>query len=152
LDNGLSSKVVTQYTGVSLPTEFDEYDFGASSPTRKTITTYASLGNNISDRPGSAIVYDAAGNVAKKTTYSYDETTPAPMTLPGHTTISGARGNATSVYHWLVSTNQSFRTQYAFDDAGQVLSTTDPKGNVTSYNYDAATDAFRTKITSPTTN
>jgi RHS repeat-associated protein len=152
LDNGQTSKNVTQYTGVSLPTEVDEYDFGASSLTRKTVTSYASLGNNISDRPASVIVYDNAGNTVEKTTYSYDETTPSPMTLPGHTTVSGSRGNPTNVYRWLVSTNQSFRTQYTYDDAGQVTATTDPNGNVTSYNYDTATDAYRTKITRPTTN
>jgi RHS repeat-associated protein len=153
LDNGQTTKVVTQYTGVSLPTEVDEYDFGASSPARKTVTTYASLGNNISDRPSSAIVYGTAGNIAKKTTYTYDEVTPAPMTLPGHTTVSGSRGNPTSVYGWIVSSGQSLRTQYTYDDAGQVTAVTDPSGNTTSFTYDsAATDAYRTKVTRPTTN
>jgi len=152
LDNGQTSKIVTQYTGVSLPTEVDEYDFGSSTATRKTVTTYASLGNNISDRPASVIVYDAAGNIAKKTTYVYDEATPTPMTLPGHTTVSGSRGNLTSVYHWIVSSGQSLRTQYAYDDAGQITSIADPKSNVTSYAYDTTTDAYRTKFTRPTTN
>ena len=151
LDNGLTSATKSFYTTGNLPTEVDEYDFGASSPTRKTVTSYASLGNNISDRPSSVIVYDSAGNVAKKITYSYDETTPTAMTLPGHTTISGSRGNPTSVYQWLVSSNQSFRTQYAYDDAGEITATIDPKGNTTSYGYDTATDAYLTNITRPST-
>ncbi len=117
LDNGQISKTVTQYTGMSLPTEIDGYDFGASSPTRKTVTSYASLGNNISDRPASVIVYDAVGNVAKKTTYSYDETTPKAMTLPGHVTVTGSRGNATSVYRWNNASGTNLLTKYTYDDA-----------------------------------
>jgi RHS repeat-associated protein len=153
LGTGPSSKIVTTYTAVGTPTEVDEYDYGASSPGRKTITTYnASLGNNILDRPASVIVYDSSGNPARKTTYAYDETTPAPMTLPGHTTISGSRGNPTSVYRWILASGQSLRTQYSYDDAGQVVSITDPKSATTNYAYDSATDAYRTSVTLPNVN
>ncbi len=152
LENGLSSQVVTVYTGNGLPAEVDEYDFGVSTPTRKTITAYASLGNNISDRPDSVTVYDAAGNVASKTTYKYDEAVPQPMTLPGHVTVSGSRGNPTTVTEWINNSGTATRvTHYAYDDAGQITSITDPLGNATSYNYDAATDAYRTRVTRPTT-
>jgi RHS repeat-associated protein len=153
LDNGLSNQVVTQFTGLGLPTEVDEYDFGASTPARKTVTTYAALSNNISDRPDSVTVYDSAGNIAQKTTYGYDGPTPPPMTLPGHTTIaSGSRGNLTSASEWINSSGTSQRvTGYAYDDAGQTVSMADPNQNVTSYAYDQATDAYRTTITRPTT-
>jgi RHS repeat-associated protein len=153
LDNFLTSKVVTMYTAAGLlPSEVDEYDFGATTPTRKTVTQYASLTNNISNKPATVIIYDSAGNIAKKTTYAYDETTPPPMTLPGHTTIaSGARGNPTTVTAQVNSSGATVTTKYAYDDAGQVTSVTDPNGNVTTYGYDAATDAYRTKITRPKT-
>ena len=78
-----------------LPAETDEYDFGASIPARKTITTYAALGTPmtvtagtivdqqiitssvtvapISNRVSSQVVEDGSGNILAKTTYGYDE-------------------------------------------------------------------------------
>jgi len=138
LNSGPSSKVVTQYTAAGLlPSEVDEYDFGGTAPLRKTITQYAALTNNITDRPQTVTVYDSAGSPAKKTTYTYDETTPSPMTLPGHTTIaSGSRGKATTVTEQIDGSGATLATKYVYDDAGQVTSVTDPKLNVTGYSYD----------------
>ncbi len=57
----VSSKTVQVKTAVGLVTEFDEYDYGASTPTRKTLTSYASLGS-IVDRPSSVLV-ESGSNV-----------------------------------------------------------------------------------------
>lgn len=59
---GQTSHTVTSYNNIGLPTEVDEYDFGASNPTRKTVTSYASLGNNIQDRVSSVSVQDGSSN------------------------------------------------------------------------------------------
>lgn len=153
LDTGISSQVITQYMNAGLlPNVVKEYDFGATSPTRKTITQYASLTNNISDRPASITVYDSNGNVAKQTTYGYDLQTPTPMTLPGHVTIaSGSRGNPWTVTEQVNGSGTTVSTNYVYDDAGQVTSTTDANGNPTSYGYDSATDTYKIKVTRPTT-
>src|SRR5258708_30886108 len=51
--NGLQAQRVENYNSYSLLTATDDYDFGSGSPgplLRKTLTTYASLGNGIVDR------------------------------------------------------------------------------------------------------
>lgn len=155
LDNGQQSQRVSFINASGLETELDEYDYGATNPTRKTVTQYASLGNNIIDKPSSVIVYDSTGAIAQKTTYGYDETTPTPAaggaSLPGLNSVSGSRGNRTTKHEWIDGTN-SLATTYTYDTAGQVLSETDPKGYTTGYTFDAATDAYLIKRTLPATN
>jgi hypothetical protein len=64
LDSGQSSQVVNMMNSDGLTTEVDEYDYGATSPTRKTVTQYAPLGNNIDNRPSAITVYSANGTQA----------------------------------------------------------------------------------------
>jgi RHS repeat-associated protein len=150
LDNGQTSKTVRQMNSVGLTTELDEYDYGVSSPTRKAVTAYASLGNHIVDRPSSIIIYDGSGNTVSKTTFGYDEYTITAMTLPGHNTISGARGNLTSRHVWLSTTSGMLDSHLQYDDAGQVVGAQDPRQYWTYYGYDSATDYCRTGTTPPT--
>jgi RHS repeat-associated protein len=148
---GLTSKTIEFMNAAGLVTENDEYDFGASSPSRKTVTAYAPLGNNIASRPSSVTVFDGSGNVAQQTTYGYDETSLLPTTeLPGHAAISGARGNQTSMHQWLNTTNTTFDTHDSYDDAGQVVSSQDARQNSTQFVYDAATDSCLSRTTLPT--
>src|SRR6267143_2869810 len=88
-DSGtLQSKTDTFYNSYGLVTETDEYDFGSgappASPTRKTLITYASLGNGIVDRPATITVCTASGSSSScggtgtqvaQTTFTYDEGT-----------------------------------------------------------------------------
>jgi RHS repeat-associated protein len=144
-DTGQTSKVVQIFNANQLPTEVDEYDYGASSPTRKTITTYASLGNHISNRAHSVVVQDGSGNTLSSTTYGYDEgtllSTPSGLvTLPSP--VSGtARGNQTSQHQLLTATNTTLNTSWQYDEAGQVRIKTDPISAQTTYIYDPATDS-----------
>jgi hypothetical protein len=64
LDNGLTSRNVEYLNPAGLVTEVDEYDFGASTPSRKAVTAYAALGNNINNRPSSVTIYGSGGNTA----------------------------------------------------------------------------------------
>jgi RHS repeat-associated protein len=149
LNNGQVAKTVEYLNAADLQTEFDEYDYGASSPTRKTITSYASLGNSIQDRPGSVTVYDGNGNIIQKTTYGYDEGSVSPTSgLPDHTSVSGSRGNMTSIHQQIDSSGSVLTTTIEYDDAGQILSRTDPNGKTT-YGYDG-TDTYATTVTPPT--
>lgn len=154
LDNGLSAQTVEYLNSNSLVTEVDEYDFGASSPSRKTVTSYAALGNNINNRPSSITGYDANGNIVKNTTYGYDEYSQYPLTpttgLPYHNVVTGSRGNQTSQHAWLNTTNGTIDTHRKYDDAGQVRFAQDPRLNWTSYGYDPVTDICLTSTTPPT--
>jgi RHS repeat-associated protein len=155
LDNGQSSKAVKTMNSGGLLTELDEYDFGSTSITRRTVTQYAALGNNIVGKPSSVIVYDASGAVVRKTTYGYDETSLAPAaggaTLPGLASVTGSRGNLTTKTAWIDGSTNAAMT-YAYDTAGQVVSEQDSKSNITSYVFDTATDAYLTQRTLPTIN
>lgn len=155
LDSGQSSQVVQFLNGNALPTEIDEYDFGASKPTRKTITSYASLGNNISDRPSSLTIFDGSGNQISQTTYGYDEYNLSGLSLlptsglPSHNAVTGARGNLTTKHVWLNTSGGTLTSYERYDDAGQVVATEDPRLNWTQYGYDSATDSCVISITPP---
>src|SRR5712692_5620755 len=138
----LQSKSVANYNSFGVPTEIDAYAFGSGAPpttaTRKTLITYASLGNITAFRQ-TVTVKDGNNNVLGQTNYNYDETTPtaAPAATPQLTSISGSRGNLTSVQRCTVlsSCSSYLRSTMTYDTAGQLLTATDPAGNQTSFNY-----------------
>lgn len=156
LNGGYSSKTVELYNSVGLPTETDIYDYGTGAAPgpgpllSKTLTQYAALGNNIQDRPSSVIVQDGSGNIVSKTTYGYDEYSLVQSHASNLSPVSGARGNRTST-HVLVSNGSSttLDSQARYDDAGQVIATSDANQNTTQYTYDAATDSCLNKTTYP---
>lgn len=146
-------------------TEFDEYDFGSNQPgslLRKTVVGYAALGNNILDHTQSVTVCtpggtdaacNGAGTRVAQTTFGYDESSvTATSGITQHVTVTGARGNVTSVHRWLNTNNTTLNTSNTFDDTGHVLTTTDPGGHVTSFTYGSACNgAFGTQTTMPDT-
>lgn len=67
-NGGPYSEIDTKLNSYNLPTERDEYDFGASTPTKKTSITYASVGNGANDRPSVVKVTDGAGISSQKRT------------------------------------------------------------------------------------
>jgi RHS repeat-associated protein len=163
-NGGPEDRTTTDYlTGLYVPIEVDEYDFGAATLLRKTLTQYLSLNGYESVKPTSVVVQDGQGNVASQTTYGYDETAPTSTSqynVPQYSTVGSARGNLTSVNRWNNVTNSSFTTKNQYDDTGNVLQITDPLGNLTTYSYLDAwnntkcalasgsdTLAFRTEVT-----
>jgi RHS repeat-associated protein len=160
-----------------------EYDWATGAPgnlLRRTAFNYLHLTSstyltaNILDRVTSKTVYDSTANTCKgvsqacaQTTYSYDSTaitstssTPAPNhDYTGHGSTFTVRGNLTQTSRWLNSNGTWLNTTNTFDDLGNLRSTTDPNGNVTSYSYtDNFTDginrnaqAFVTQVTHPVT-
>jgi len=141
----------------TLPVEIDESDWsvGAVQPPvlRKTTIVYAPLGNNIVDRPLTVTVSDGNNHQISKTTYGYDEGQVTPTTgLRQHTAVTGSRGNLTSVHQWLGTTGGTLDTLATYDDAGNMLSTTDPNKFTTSFVYGDCNGAFVTKTILPDTN
>ncbi|MGH7744132.1 MAG: RHS repeat domain-containing protein [Candidatus Dormibacteria bacterium] len=160
-----------------------EYDFGPGDPgalLRTTTFTYLhDTGNlsspyflrNIADRPV-LITATGPGGTTSQTQMIYDtgRLTPTgtcnPLTgAPQHDycnfgTSNSTRGNPTLVEHWSSSLNGWLTTNNSYNDLGKIISTADPKGNLTSFGYtDNFTDgqnrnvlAFLTQITYPPTN
>jgi len=173
----LQSKQIVNYSSVGMPTEVDTYAFGSgappTTPTRKTVISYASLGNIKAFRQ-TVTVEDSSSNALARTNYNYDETTPtsAPANTPQLVSVSGSRGNLTSVQNCIsLSTCTTYlKSTMTYDTAGQVLTAKDPVGNSTSFSYadnyfidsgsspsnppptyqsSAPTDAFPTTVTLP---
>jgi len=84
---------------------------------------------------------------------------PPPLQgVPQHVAISGSRGNLTSVSQWVDTTGTNLATTMAYEDTGNVLTSTDPGGHITQFSYvDNFTDlvnrnshAYVTQVTCPT--
>jgi RHS repeat-associated protein len=148
LNNG-SSRIHDEFlNSTGLPTEVDEYDYGASTASIKTITQYASLGY-IFNKPSSVTTTDGSGNTLSTTTYTYDEGTPvATSGLVNHNAVTSSRGNLTTESQWLNTTNSFISAHYTYDDAGVLQTATDFNTNTTTYHHDS-TDTFVTETDSP---
>src|SRR5207302_2345137 len=104
-------------------TDDKEFDFGTVLIS-DTSTTYASLGN-ILDKPSSVVVKDASNNVVAQTTYTYDEgTVTGTSGTPQHSSVSGARGNLTTLATQANATQTLYR-KFAYYDTGTLNTSTD---------------------------
>ncbi len=152
--SNLQCKHIYNYNSNGLPTEQDDYDYGSgappASPLRKTLITYASLANNILDHPATVKVQDGSGNSQSQTNYNYDETgVVATSGTPQHVSVSGSRGNLTSVNSY---TNAStyLTSRFTYFDTGNVQTATDLNGSAqTTYTYGACGNSFPTSISEP---
>ena len=143
--------------------EVDEYDYGSAvvGPLiRKTITTYTALGNGIVDRPATVVIKDASNNVKAQTTYTYDQTGTLTATsgVPQHVSVTGSRGNVTTLQAQVNGTTNVFR-KFTYYDTGSLKASTDlstsssTNGALTTFNYTAGTPScnytFPTSVTEP---
>ncbi len=163
---GLESKTNITYNSYGSVTEKDEYAYGAGAPgslVRKTLTSYASLGNNIASMPSTITIEDGSNNVKQQTTYCYDEGTPSgtstcaatgPPTAtsgtPQHVSVTGSRGNVTTVASLVQGTTTLGKT-YTYYDTGNVLTATDTNGAQTTYTYGTSScgNSFATSVSEP---
>jgi len=111
-----------------------EYDYGPSAPgnlLRTTTSSYLALNNasylsaNLLDLLSSVQTSNGSGTQVAYTTFGYDEA-GSPQ---------GALGNQTSIHKWLNTSGSNLVTSNVYDSYGRVTSTTDPKGNSTTYAY-----------------
>jgi len=148
--------VDTFYDSYGQVTEKDEYDFGATTATRKTITTYdTTLGPNIHDRPSVVKVTDGGGNLQAEADYTYDEdigslqpSGSAQLTPVTCTGGGKCRGNLTTLKKYVAGSSTVTETFTHYDN-GQVYQSTDAKGNVTTYTYGACGNSFLTNVSLP---
>ncbi len=146
--SGLQSKVTTYYNS-GLVAEVDQSAYGSApgSTIRSTYISYASLGNNIFDHPASVTVTDGgpSGHVLSKTTYTYDEYTPQASTgTPQHGSITGSRGNATTIQSTIIGATTLTR-HFKYYDTGTLYQSQDVNGQWTTYNYDTTAQGNSTR-------
>lgn len=153
LPGGLQSEHDDFWNTYGAPTETDEYDFGGAphgSLLKKTLATYASLGN-ITAFQQTVTAQDGNGAPVAKTTFNYDESTPtATSGTPQHVSVSTPRGNLTSAYTYTSATNYLTKSA-TYYDTGNPKTTTDVNGGVTTFNYSSGAascyNSFPTSIT-----
>jgi|SRR5579859_875753 len=144
-------------------------------------TPLFSTAASILDRPSDVITYDGNNNKVAETDYTYDQGSVSQALAPNHDEINfgvglpaagNNRGNVTTktVKCFIGSTTcpqGDSVTTYAFDETGQVVSTTDPIGkasgdathHTTTYSYadnfadhdPIGSDAYLTEIDYPST-
>jgi RHS repeat-associated protein len=153
------------YDTFGLINRVDEYAFGdaAVGPlVRKTITTYAALGNGIVDRPASVVIQDGSSSTKASTSYGYDQTAVTTTTsTPQHGVVTGSRGNVTTVTAKANSTVNLYR-KFTYYDTGMLKTSTDVStssttdGATTTYNYNntgtsspSCGNSFATSISEP---
>ena len=141
LPNGKQSEHDDFWNTYGAPTETDDYDYGSAphgSLLKKALATYATLGNITAFRQ-TVTTQDGTGNTVSKVNYNYDESTPTTTSnIPQHTSVSGPRGNLTSVNTYTNATNL-LTMKSSYYDTGTVSTTTDVNNAVTTYNYTAGT-------------
>lgn len=158
----VTRKVDEFYNSYGQLTERDDYDWGASSPTRKHVLNYGSYSgtcNSTGVLPGSNIRPVCADVVMKNdgtwvaaTLYYYDQTTPQSS---GITTQHGAapggssRGNPTEISRYVSGTGNYLATTNAFYDTGNLYQTTDPNGDQYTFTYGDCAGAFLTSVQEP---
>jgi RHS repeat-associated protein len=163
LNDGQVSKVETDYetftytylgsTGTAFRsnvTERREYSYGSSAAgplMRKTDYTYLHSSNttytnlNIVNRPTSVITYDSGGVAKAQVQYEYDNYTQAIQASGAvqHSSSFGAsyltRGNVTATNRWRNTDGAWLTTRNQYDDAGNIISTTDPLNHTTQFDY-----------------
>jgi RHS repeat-associated protein len=166
--NDTSQTTTTKYTygaSCSLPSLKQEFDYGATTPTRTTVISY--LGDTTSikynsqfhiyNRPKSVIIYAGAatsGTPLKSTTYSYDEYSagycktfsgnPVPMLadIVGAVNHDDSGHGATFVARGnatsvsrLVSGTNSVTSHTCYDTLGNMTQEVDDAGNPTNFDY-----------------
>jgi RHS repeat-associated protein len=169
--SGQESETDIVYNSSGLVAGIYDYDYGAGhvgSLLRWVSILYGTANSSggcsnlsgIVDHPCEVEVLTAPGSVTSNTYYSYDETTATAPTgaTPQHTSVSGSRGNLTTLRTVVNSTTSLYRvfTNY---DTGNVKTATDAGttssggANVTTYNYPNATstcgNAFPASISEP---
>lgn len=158
------------YNSYGLTTDDKEYTYGvatgglpaASYLIHGTATTYASLGNNIYSKPASVIVYTlnlGTQVTQSSSTYSYDQTAvTATSGTPQHVSVTGSRGNLTTIATQSNASTTLYQT-FTYFDTGN-LKTVSQQGTTSTglavmntYNYRNATstcgNAFPTSVTEP---
>jgi RHS repeat-associated protein len=156
-DTNQVSQTSYQYDKYNNVTDVKRYGWGAGAPgalINEIQTTYVWSSNSTYAQeddlpyaaylvafPASQTVLDGSGNLAAKTQWWYDQTTPqANPGMGGHDDTNFGpnnlhRGNPSMEQHWWSTISGYLTIQRTFDVAGNVLTQQDPDGNTTTFSY-----------------
>jgi hypothetical protein len=154
--NNLTAQHLYRYDSNQNLLEQDDYDYGSGASgnlLKKTVISYAALGNNIIGFPQQVTITDGAGNLASQTSYSYDQGSIVATTgTPQHVAISGSRGNLTTTNTYVTGSTYLTKT-FTYYDTGNVQSATDVNGGQTTYTYGTGScgNSFPTSVAEPLT-
>jgi len=152
--NGSATKTSAseaQYNNYGLTSESKQYDFGVtpgSAPPSSllltdVVSTYGSwngttcvpLSNNIVDSPCQITTKDGNGSTKAQTTFTYDQGSVSGTSgTPQHVSVTGSRGNLTTVAS-LTSGSSTLNRTFTYYDTGTVNTATDVNGGVTTAKY-----------------
>jgi RHS repeat-associated protein len=165
--SGLQAKTfISYYQGIAgSPAEIDSYNYGVGSVgslAHKVVTSYGTFGAG-AILPTSVAVEDSSNTVAAITTFTYDEGSVTSSGATQHVSISGGRGNVTTLATKVNST-QTLYKKFDYYDTGMLKDAYDytlsaqTYGPKTSYVYDnsgtppkACDYAFPTTVNLPIT-
>jgi RHS repeat-associated protein len=157
LPNGSTRLSEVVYNTTGLVTDDKEYTYGVtmgSAPgntdlIRETAIAYASLGNGIVNRPSSVNVYDWTSGTRTQlasTTYAYSPTVTGTSGTPQHSSVSGDRGNVTTLTT-STSATTSLSKSFTYYDTGNPYVATDVNGAQTTYAYSSAANPYNSSLT-----
>jgi RHS repeat-associated protein len=154
IPGGLQSLAETHYDTLGNTTEVDQFDYGTGHPgslLRKILTSYAPLTNNITGKPASITVKDGSGNIVSQAVFNYDETAVTTTSEPQHVSITGSRGNLTTLKQLTASPSTYLTKTFSYYDTGTVNTYTDVNGAVITYNYGAGScnNSYPTSVSLP---
>ena len=156
--NGVSRLSEVLYNAYGLVYDDKEFNYGVvtgkapgkTDLVRETAISYASLGNGIVNKPSSVIVSDWTSSKAvtvSSTTFAYDGTAvTATSGTPQHTSISGSRGNLTTLTTSSGSAT-SLTKSFTYYDTGNPHVATDVNGAQTTYVYSSAANPYNSALT-----
>ena len=149
--NGIQTRgSTTTYNAYGSVVNVYTYDFASGSTARgaKLSGQYSTYTYSIPTLPTEIEWTDGSSNVAGKTTYAYDQTTPtASSGVPQHVAEGSVRGNLTGETLY-ASASTTYALSATYEDTGSVLTNTTPTGTTT-LGYDS-TFVYNTGITLPT--
>jgi len=140
----MASQQTMTYDQFNNQTELAEYDYGASSPTRRTDTTYETASSYtdavaathlLRSLPQQKSVYDSSSTEQARTTYQYD-----------------TAGNLTQLSQLLappgqpIANGRNLTTTRQYDTNGNVTEVTDPRNIVTQLHYTGYNSACLTSV------
>lgn len=161
-EGSLQTRIDFTYTGDGTGNirQVAQYGYG-SSLLRTTTTTYWHESNsgyaalNLTDLVASVSTADGNGTEVARTEARYDESgLTSYSSVPNHDTAYGAsfftRGNATTVQRRYIEGSRSISTIAAYDIAGNSVSATDAKSNITLMVWEPQRNyAFLKTVTNP---
>lgn len=157
LPNGQQSEHDDLWNTYGAPTETDDYDYGTAPHgvlLKKVLASYAPLGNIHAFRQ-TVTTQNGSGATVSEVNYNYDETTPtATSGTLQHISVAAPWGNLTSTNTY-VNTSSYHTSSMTYYDTGNLQTSTDVNGGVTTYHYTSGapscSNSFSTSVTEAVT-